>query len=94
MNDSGTSLLEQAEELLRAGKRQAALPLLAEYLQGHPNSARCWWLLSLSVTDLRQQIDCMERVLVIDPNYTPARTRLEKLEIGRASCRERVLRLV
>ena len=80
VNDSGASLLEQAEELLRAGKRQAALPLLAEYLQGHPNSARCWWLLSLAVTDLRQQIDCMERVLVIDPNYTPARTRLEKLE--------------
>ncbi|MBI3173541.1 MAG: redoxin domain-containing protein [Chloroflexi bacterium] len=80
VNDSGMSLLEQAEELLRAGKRQAALPLLAEYLQGHPNSARCWWLLSLAVTDLRQQIDCMERVLVIDPNYTPARTRLEKLE--------------
>ncbi len=50
MNDSGTSLLEQAEELLRAGKRQAALPLLAEYLQGHPNSARCWWLLSLAIT--------------------------------------------
>ena len=53
VNDSGMSLLEQAEELLRAGKRQAALPLLAEYLQGHPNSARGWWMLSLAVTDLR-----------------------------------------
>lgn len=80
VNDSGMSLLEQAEELLRAGKRQAALPLLAEYLQGHPNSARGWWMLSLAVTDLRQQIDCMERVLVIDPNYGPAQARLDKLE--------------
>lgn len=80
MTDESKTLLEQAEELLRGGKRQMALPLLAEYLQGHPNSARGWWMLSLAVSDLRQQIDCMERVLVIDPNYTPAHARLEKLE--------------
>jgi peroxiredoxin len=80
MDQSGGNLLQRAETLLREGNRQAALPLLAEYLKERPNSARGWWMLSLAVTDPRQQIECMERVLLIDPNYAPARARLEKLE--------------
>jgi peroxiredoxin len=54
--------------------------LLAEYLQQYPNSARGWWMLGLAVADPRQQIDCMERVLDIDPDYAPAHARLEKLK--------------
>lgn len=80
MGNSGGRLLQQAEEFLRDGNRQAAHPLLAEYLQQRPNSARGWWMFSLAVTDPRQQIECMERVLLINPSYAPARARLERLE--------------
>jgi len=76
----GGNPLQQAEDLLRAGKKQAAIPVLTEYVRQHPNSSRAWWMLSFAVSDLRQQIECTERVLDIDPAYDPARTRLAKLK--------------
>ncbi len=81
-NETGWVLLQQAEEHMKEGRRQAALPLLAAHLQKTPDSARGWWLLSLAVSDTKQQIDCLERVLKIDPDYSPARTRLDKLKGG------------
>jgi peroxiredoxin len=76
----GGDLLRYAESLLREGDRRAARPVLLDFVQQYPRSARGWWMLSLAVTDQRQQIDCMERVLDIDPGYAPARARLEKLQ--------------
>lgn len=81
-NETGWVLLQQAEEHMKAGRRQAALPLLAAHLQKSPDSARGWWLLSLAVSETKQQIDCLERVLKIDPEYSPARTRLDKLKVN------------
>ena len=80
MDTLGGNLLQQAETLIREGNRQAALPLLVEYLQRYPNSARGWWVLGIAVPDPGQQIECMERVLDIDPGFAPARARLEKLK--------------
>jgi len=71
--------LQFVEQLLREGKKQEALPLLAGYLQQNPNSAQGWWLLGLTVSDLKRQIECMERVLLIDPTSVLAQVRLEKL---------------
>ena len=71
--------LQFVEKLLREGKKQEALPLLAGYLQQNPNSAQGWWLLGLTVSDTKQQIECMERVLLIDPTSVIAQVRLEKL---------------
>lgn len=86
MEDSGWVLLQQAEEKMKEGRRQSALPLLASHLQKSPDSARGWWLLSLAVSDPKQQIDCLERVLKIDPEYAPARTRLDTLRgVSKAS---------
>ena len=71
--------LQYLEQLLREGKKQEALPLLAEYLQQNPNSAQGWWLLGLTVSDPKRQIECMERVLRIDPSSVLAQAHLEKL---------------
>jgi peroxiredoxin len=76
----GGHALQQAEEFLRAGKKQAALSLLLEYLKQRPDSSRAWWMLSFAVTDLGQQIECVERVLTLDPGYAPAQTHLAKLK--------------
>ena len=79
MNDTGGNLLKQAEGYLREGKKQSALPLLAEHLRQFPDSAKGWWMMSFAAPDSATQIECVERVLEIAPNNTPARTRLEKL---------------
>lgn len=71
--------LQYVEHLLREGKKQDALPLLAGYLQQNPNSAQGWWLLGLTVSDPKRQIECMERVLRIDPASVLAQAHLEKL---------------
>lgn len=80
----GENSLQYAEQLLREGKKQEALSLLAGYLRQHPNSAQGWWLLSFAIPDVKKQIECVERVLHIDSNNAPARARLEKLR-GNAS---------
>lgn len=71
--------LQSVERLLKEGRKQEALPLLAGYLQQNPNSAQGWWLLGLTVSDPKQQIECVERVLQIDPTSVLAQVRLEKL---------------
>jgi peroxiredoxin len=85
MDQLGGDLLQRAEHLLREGKRQEARPLLIEFVQGNPASARGWWLLSMAVTDVRQQMDCVERVLKFEPQYAPAQARLEKLKSSLAT---------
>lgn len=85
MEEKSGNSLQRIEQLLHAGKKEEALPLLAAYLKQYPNSAHGWWLLSHAVPDLKQQIDCLERVLRISPNNVPARNRLEKLKEKKAS---------
>lgn len=80
MNDAGHDPLQQAEQLLKEGKKQAATALLAGYLQGHPNSARAWWLLSFALPDVNKQIDCLERALRIEPQAPQVIARLQKLK--------------
>lgn len=80
MATQGKIDLQYIEQLLREGKKQEALPLLAGYLQQNPNSAQGWWLLGLTVSDPKRQIECMERVLLIDPASVLAQAQLEKLK--------------
>lgn len=79
MKSWGDTVLGDAEQMLREGRIGEARPLLVAYVQKDPSSARAWWLLSMALSDPKQQIDCLERVLRIDPNNAPARTRLSKL---------------
>lgn len=78
-------LLERAEQLLREGKGGQASPLLEDYLRRNRNSARAWWALSFAVSDPREQIECIEKVLELKPSHAAAYARLEKLKAGRPS---------
>ena len=80
MAEEQENVIQRAEGLLQAGKVLEARSLLVEYIQQNPVSAAGWWLLSLAVTEPKQQMDCLEWVLTYDPNYSPARVRLEKLK--------------
>jgi peroxiredoxin len=77
--------LQHAEQLLREGGKQEARTVLVEYVRGHPASTRGWWMLSFALTDPKQQVECVERVLRLDPNYAPAHARLVKLKNDIAS---------
>ena len=79
MTEQDKTDLQSVERLLKEGRKQEALSLLAGYLQQNPNSAQGWWLLGLTVSDPARQIECMERVLLIDPASVLAQVRLEKL---------------
>ncbi|MBL8101937.1 MAG: hypothetical protein JNM02_05360 [Anaerolineales bacterium] len=79
MAEQDRNQLQLAEKFLREGKKREARSFLAGYLQQHPDSTHGWWLLSFAVPDLKQQIDCVERVLRIDPNSALAQARLDKL---------------
>lgn len=79
MNSTDNELLQKAEQFLREGNKQQAAPLLEEYLRGNINSARGWWALSFAVSEVEEQIECVERVLKLSPSHTAAQARLEKL---------------
>jgi cytochrome c biogenesis protein CcmG, thiol:disulfide interchange protein DsbE len=80
MVEQSNQALQQAEQLLREGRKQEARTVLVGCVRSNPSSTRGWWMLSFALTDPKQQIDCVERVLRLDPNYAPAHARLQKLK--------------
>ncbi len=79
------NVIRLAEQLLQEGRRLEARSLLVRYIRQDTASAQGWWLLSRLVTDEKQQMDCLERVLMLDPDHSPARALLTKLKEGSAS---------
>ncbi len=75
--------LRQAGNLIRAGRSAEARPVLARYVQLHPDSEQGWLLLSMVLRDRAQQIDCLERVLKINPGNGLARERLAQFQVAR-----------
>jgi peroxiredoxin len=80
MTQPDVDVLLRIEGLLRVGKQDEAQKLLVEFLRLNPTSARAWWLMSLTISDIDQQKDCLERVLHLNPEDELARERLEMLK--------------
>ncbi len=72
-------VLSQAKELLRAGQKQDARNLLDKYLQQNPQSEQGWWLMSFAVANPDQQIQCLKKILQINPDREKVRKKLEEL---------------
>lgn len=79
--------LRQAGNLIRAGRSAEARPLLARYMQLHPESEQGWLLLSMVLHERSQQIDCLERVLQINPGNGLALERLAQFRSARQAPR-------
>jgi len=62
-----TPELRMAVEHLRVGKMQQAQAVLARYVVQYPESDQAWFLLSFAVSDSKQQIECLQRTLAINP---------------------------
>lgn len=71
--------LEKAVALIKAGNRQAALPLLKEVIRSEPNNEMAWLWLYACVENPSQKLFCLQKVLEINPNNQNARIALGKL---------------
>jgi len=74
--------IRSAADLIRVGRREDARPILAGYLQAHPDSVDGWMLMSMCISDRQRQIDCLRQVLRIQPDHSLASSRLLKLTSG------------
>lgn len=72
--------LKQAASLIRAGRGGEARPILARFLQANPASEDGWLLLSMVLRDRQQRIDCLQRVLRLNPGNAVALERLTQLQ--------------
>src|SRR5512139_1218747 len=78
MSQPEMDVLTQAQEYLRSKQLPRAQRLLVEYIKKNPNSEQAWLLLSTAVDDPRKQIECLQRVLRINPANKEAQDRLMK----------------
>lgn len=74
------STLQEAYQLIKRGQRNEAQRMLQHYLDDYPDNPKGWWLMAHATTDTNQRIDCLERVLDLDPSYPGAQEKLQKLQ--------------
>jgi hypothetical protein len=72
-------ILDQAIQYLRAGNKQAALPLLKQMVQSEPRNESAWLHLYACLDDIGQKKFCLQKVLEINPDNVNARTALGQL---------------
>ena len=72
--------IQEAMQRANDGDVQSAQAILANVLRQEPRNARAWYLLSQIVGDRNREIDCLKKVLEIEPNSQQARARLQKLQ--------------
>jgi tetratricopeptide (TPR) repeat protein len=66
------ALFAQATIALKAKRTDEARKLLAEVIRLNPRHEDAWLALASVLTDMRQAIDCLNRVLAINPNNATA----------------------
>src|SRR5512135_2211265 len=76
MSQPELEVITQAQEYLRSQQLPKAQRLLVEYIKKNPNSEQAWLLLSTAVDDPHKQIECLQRVLRINPANKEAQARL------------------
>ncbi|MGA9396739.1 MAG: hypothetical protein WBV22_00650 [Anaerolineaceae bacterium] len=81
MNDN--PVISRAAEMVEGGQTQQAAYLLSKFLQENPlspDSIPAWLLLTKVVDSRDKQIDCLQRVLQIDPGNGIALEMLKKIK--------------
>ena len=94
MTQRTNEILAQAKQLVRIGKKRDARILLKKFLEQNPDSEEAWWIMSFAVPDLEHQVQCLEKILQINPERQQARQKLEELtgvepEVSRVSKKEK-----
>jgi hypothetical protein len=71
----------EAIQAAQQGDRERAYQLMRQVLVENPGYVPAWVWMSRLVDDVKQQRECLERALALDPNYAPAREGLENLRM-------------
>ena len=79
MTNRTSDLLDQAVTQIQAGDLETGRRLLARVLRQEPYNVDAWLWLSTAVDDLNRRIECLRRVLAINPNNKLAWARLAAL---------------
>src|SRR5687767_283246 len=74
------ALVEKAAGLMNAGLKREARQILARALTYDNRNIQAWVLLAKVVDNREEKIDCLKRVLSLDPAHAWARRRLAGLE--------------
>jgi tetratricopeptide (TPR) repeat protein len=72
-------LLKQADYTFQRGNRELAKKYLAQIFAEYPNDEAAWLLLSRVVEEKEKKIECLQRVIKINPNNNEARLALARL---------------
>ena len=67
------TLFAQAVEAIKAKKNNEARRLLIEVVRLNPRHEQAWLALASVLTDMTQAIDCLKRVLALNPNNATAK---------------------
>jgi hypothetical protein len=78
-------LIDQGIEVLMAGDRLRAREMLQAALKQDPSNERGWLALSFAVDKPEHALECVQRVLVLNPHHEKALERLADLQAGAAS---------
>src|SRR5574341_2502740 len=70
--DSNT-LYQQAVAAIKANDNEKARRLLVETVRANPRHEEAWLALASILIDMDQAIDCLKRVLTLNPNNTTAK---------------------
>jgi len=75
-----TDELKQAITLIRSGDKAKGGQILAKILKADPQNELAWLWMSQTVTTRKQQQDCLEKVLAVNPNNNAAHKALAKIK--------------
>jgi hypothetical protein len=78
MGSDFEQLIQMAIAEAKLGNKKKALSILGDVVRQESGNARAWYLLSQVVEEPAQAVDCLRRVLAIDPDNVQARGRQEK----------------
>ena len=74
-------LLQEARAAANAGNRKEAREILERAVAIDPGNASAWYLLSQVVDDDQRVIECLEKVLEIDPKHLDASREMRLLKM-------------
>jgi tetratricopeptide (TPR) repeat protein len=81
MDSTITKTVQEALELIRAGRKPEAHALLLPIIKQNPNAAQAWYLFGFTITDPAQKLYCFQQVLRIDPSHQASQKLVDQLTL-------------
>jgi uncharacterized protein YvpB len=75
-----TKAIDLAKKLAQNGEPLKAQFLLVKYIRVHPDDAQAWFALAYVVKDKEKKINCLKKVISLDPQNVKAKTLLNQLQ--------------